>query len=90
MKQTAYTVLAEATRQAAVEQLLHSGYDVGTIDCEKLTQALKDTFRDNLTEIQEEWKNAIEARMGEAMLKEIVNTQANSLALKANQLAGYL
>ena len=79
----AVTVLSEGTIRAAGLQLVHLGIDYKSVDLDALTETLKTTVKANLDQVLAEWKDATDAHMSEAWLRELMNAQCNTLALEA-------
>jgi hypothetical protein len=85
--ETAVGMLAEATLQAAVQIAIVKGLYKVTDNptkkenfSRKLSEALKSTTKDNLDRVMEEWKEATEANLNNAWLKQLMVTQAAELA----------
>lgn len=80
-----------AVRVGAVEQS-RCGIDHKALDpdCTRITAALRQTLRENLEATLEEWREALDAQPGEAWLRELMNAQCSSLALKALESLGWL
>ncbi len=76
-----WETIAKATRQATVKHLLNQGEE--NIDCDKLTEALKETLANAIPELQAEWKSWNEIRVKQTQIKWGLNIQANDLAAKA-------
>ena len=77
---TAVTILCEATMRAAVRQTIIKGIEV---DAGEMAEALKVVVKANLDWVMEEWKEATEANIGEAWLRQMINVQAHELATEA-------
>lgn len=85
-------ILCEGTMRAAalIIQSRHIDHRALDPDCTRITAALRQTLRENLEATLEEWREALDARPGEAWLRELLNAQCNSLALKALESLGWL
>jgi uncharacterized protein YqgV (UPF0045/DUF77 family) len=81
---SAVTLLAEATLKAAVHIKIEKKLD---IDAETLSEALKTTIKGNLDEVMTDWKEALEANLGNTWLQELMKVQAVELAQKSIELA---
>ena len=88
--QTAWSILAEGAILAAFEILRSKGIDTKTVNAQALSDCLKAELTARIVEINGEWKDAVEAHMGEEMLRYIMNVQANYIALKALQNGGLI
>lgn len=84
MNQTsAIQILCDATIKASLMILDSKGINTKSIDTGKLAADLRETMKAELGTVLSEWKEAVEANMGEGWLREIMNTQANWIAAKA-------
>jgi hypothetical protein len=52
------------------------------LDVDRLTPILKSVLTDNIESIMNEWRDGVEANIGEAWLRTMVNSQAYELAGK--------
>lgn len=81
---TAIEVLSKGTVKAAWLILtVTKGVDPDTVDCEVLAASVKAVLSDSLDKIKAEWKDATEAHMPSAWLRELVNAQCNECGLLA-------
>lgn len=81
---TAIKILCDGTTRAALLTLtVTEGIDPGTIDCGALAETVKSVLNDHLSTILAEWKDATEASIGGAWLRELVNAQCNECGSKA-------
>jgi hypothetical protein len=82
--QTAVGLLTEATRDAAMQIAKDRGiYQPGHVSDEfvdKFIQAVKSSLLDNLDQVMSEWKEATEAHLNDAWLRELMKTQALQIA----------
>lgn len=85
----AITILCNGLLNAAVEIADGKGF-LKSLDSAKLSDAMKQTMYDNLDTVRAEWREALDAHMGEPMLRTIMNAQAYDLAIKSLKLAGYM
>ena len=80
---TAWGILTEATMKAACKAIIHKGHKPSEVDYTALTDALKATLKANIDKVQGEWKDATDAHMSDGWLRELMNAQANEMALDA-------
>lgn len=81
---TATEVLSSGTTKAAWLILtVTKKVDPSTVDCNALAASIKAALNDSLDKIMVEWKDATEASIGEAWLRELVNGQCNEYGLMA-------
>lgn len=78
----AVEILSQGTMKAAVLHLT-TGTSLKDIDAGKLAECLRETIKSELDTVMSEWREATEANMSEAWLRELMNAQCNELALKA-------
>ena len=83
---SAVTVLAEATMRSAIKQVISRELEV---DASEMAEALREVCKTNLSRVMSEWKDAIDARLSEGWLRQLINTQANELANEALQSLGH-
>jgi predicted metal-dependent hydrolase len=82
-KGSAIELLAEATMKAAVFIATERGINNQENFAERLSDALKETVKSNLDQVQKEWADALEANVSNAWLQELMKVQAVELAQKA-------
>ena len=86
----AVKILADATLKAAILTLRHRGIEGQAVDADALAAALKSTLKANLEQTMAEWEDATGANMSEGWLRELMNAQANDLAVKALKAGGFI
>ena len=84
---TAVTVLCEGTIKAAGAILRSKNIEI--TDYDKLSSDLKVELKANIETVMKEWQEAIDARLSEAWLREMMNAQCNQLALNALKIGGW-
>jgi len=87
---TAIKLLADGTIRAAGLILLDKGIKIKDIDCEALTVAIKATLKTAIPDVLKEWEDATNAHLSDAWLRELMNAQANELAIKSLKSLGWL
>lgn len=80
MQDSAITLLCNKTMEAAARIAAIRGL---TPDAGELSEALKTTVKANLDRILTEWKEALEANIGEGWLGTMIQAQATELAMEA-------
>lgn len=75
--ETAWTVLTDATVKAI--KLIAQDKNI-ELDNSKVASTLKEVMKSTISEIQQEWKDTIP--LGEVWLKELLNAQAYTIAIK--------
>ena len=83
---SAIEILADGSMRAAAQMLALPKFariNASTDKHELVTDYLRIELKANLPRYMAEWKDAVDAHMGEAMLRTIMNAQCNEIAVRA-------
>jgi hypothetical protein len=81
---SAWDILIEAVIIATGRIARHKDvYDEFMADLDKHTAIMRQVMKDNIDTVLAEWKEATEATVSEGWLKELMNAQANEIALES-------
>lgn len=81
-------VMCEGTMKAAAEIIAVKGIKVTDLD--KLVAALRNQIKAQYAETMQDLKDAMNAHMGEPMLRQILNVACNQMALDALKECKYV
>jgi len=87
---TAISILCDGTAIAANLILQDRGINTNTVDADKLARVLKAELADRISEFMGEWRDALDAHMGEQFIRHMMNVQCNHAALKVLQAGGWI
>jgi len=87
---SAIEILADGSALAAVYILQSRGIDPKSLNPEEFSASLREVMKDELDAVLQEWKDAVEARMGNDFLKYQMNVQCNHIGMLALQKLGLI
>ena len=74
----AWKILIDATIKAVL--LIAQDKNV-ELDNPKVASTLKEVMKEKVPDVQQEWKDAVDAKLGEGWLRQLMNDQANEIAI---------
>jgi hypothetical protein len=84
----AITIFSNATIRAVGLIADSKGVKSQLIDVDAVTETIRQVLKDNVERIMAEWSDAVESHLSEAWLRELMNVQANELAIEVLKRMG--